>query len=259
MSRILALAVTLPLVALAVAVTARGRSRGDDGPRTPVLVELFTSEGCSSCPPADTLLRHLHEAQPVDGADVIVLSEHVDYWNRTGWTDPFSSPAFTDRQTEYVRRLGAESLYTPQAVVDGGAEVIGNDQPAVAAAVRKAAARPHAPLAVEVGDAGAPRLRVAVSGAGVPAGSQILVAIAEDDLTVDVRGGENARRRLRHVGVVRHLARVGSVSADGRADARTTLTLDPAWRREALRVVAIAQAPGQGLVTGLGVARLARP
>ncbi|MGE0812303.1 MAG: DUF1223 domain-containing protein [Vicinamibacterales bacterium] len=250
------------LGAAAVAVPWVSRaSAAPEGPRTPVIVELFTSEGCSSCPPADRLLRHLAEAQPVDGAEVIVLSEHVDYWNRLGWRDPFSSSVFTGRQTAYVSRLGAESLYTPQAVVDGAFEMIGNDQPAVLEAVRKAARRPKVALDVAVVPAGADGIRVSVSS-GPIAGSRLdlLIAVTERDLTVKVTRGENARKTLAHTGVVRYVR--ASTGLDGRQPLETPpleIALDRAWSRDALRVVAFAQSAGQGPVLGIGTAAVPAP
>ena len=119
-----------------------GASNTPETPSTPVLVELFTSEGCSSCPPADALLSRIGQTQPVRGADIIALEEHVDYWDRLGWKDPFSSEAATDRQGDYGAAFGGSQVYTPQMIVDGRTEFVGSSDPDALRAIRTASQAP---------------------------------------------------------------------------------------------------------------------
>src|SRR5215471_21555258 len=116
--------------------------------RQAVLVELFTSEGCSSCPAADVLLERLERSQPVPGAQIVVLSEHVDYWNRIGWADPYSSSAFSARQEQYARRFRTQGPYTPQMIVDGRSEFVGSDTRLAESAIRSAIKQPRAGIRI---------------------------------------------------------------------------------------------------------------
>jgi len=121
----------------------------------PILVELFTSEGCSDCPPADTVLGQLIRTQPIGGAEIIGLGEHVDYWDRLGWRDRFSSAALTGRQQLYQARFRTESIYTPQMVVDGRAELVGSDTTAARRAIERALTSPHGVVRIDMDSDGA--------------------------------------------------------------------------------------------------------
>src|SRR6201993_3256499 len=115
-----------------------GTYPANDSARTPVLVELFTSEGCSDCPPADALLERFDRSQLIDGAELIVLSEHVDYWNGPGWKDPYSSLQYSQRQNSYAALFKLGSVYTPQMVVDGRYEFVGSDERRATEAIESA-------------------------------------------------------------------------------------------------------------------------
>lgn len=197
-----------------------------------VLVELFTSEGCSSCPPADAVLARLQREQPVPGVDLIVLSEHVDYWNDLGWKDPFSDSRFSDRQGAYGSRI-----YTPQAIVDGRIDVLGSDQAGIVRAAKGAARDPHGTIALSRTPKG---VRVAVAGLPGHSGAAVMLAVVEDGLVSKVERGENAGRTLPHTAVVRALREAGKVPA-GAAEwsAEVPVPLDVSWKRA--RVIAFVQ------------------
>lgn len=175
-----------------------------------VVVELFTSEGCSSCPPADALLAKL-AGERTTGIRVVPLSEHVDYWDGPDWRDRFSSPVFTRRQEAYAHRLGLSSVYTPQLVVAGRTNALGSDRRAARAAIAAAAREPSGRVAARIVPGTAAELSLAVDALwldGVLA--DVLVAVVQDRATTRVTGGENAGRTLEHVAVLRSLTVVGS-------------------------------------------------
>jgi hypothetical protein len=180
--------------------------------RMPVIVELFTSEGCSSCPPADALLSQLAKTQPVGGAEVIALGEHVDYWDHGGWADRFSSRRFSARQSDYANAFRKDTVYTPQMIVDGQTQFVGSDEDAARAAIARAAREPKAQVSVtQTGNALAVRVgHLPASAKNDPA--EVVLAITEDGLSSSVGGGENAGRRLTHSAVVRQLTPLGLVS-----------------------------------------------
>ncbi|MGL4965937.1 MAG: DUF1223 domain-containing protein [Inquilinus sp.] len=172
----------------------------------PVVVELFTSQGCSSCPPADALLATL-----ADRPEVLALAFHVDYWNRLGWTDPFSSAWATARQSAYATQMGSSQVYTPQAVVDGGRDVVGSDRAALDSAIADARSDPSVPLTLTASDAA---LQVRVDPAA-PADAVLWLVGFDDRHETPVRRGENAGRTLVDRNVVRSLARLDGWSPGG--------------------------------------------
>jgi len=194
---------------------AVGATASATGTRQPVLVELFTSEGCSSCPPADTLLARLDAEQFVPNAQAIVLSEHVTYWNHLGWSDPFSTQPMTERQQQYATRFGLDDVYTPQAVVDGASELVGSDSEALRRAVTHAATIPKPELGIENAKWTGDMVHFAVRSTATSHG-RLMAAIAADATQSTVTRGENAGRTLRHVAVVLVLEEMGVDAADGR-------------------------------------------
>jgi hypothetical protein len=192
--------------------TALGQTpAGTEPQRVPVLVELFTSEGCSSCPPADALLQGLDRQQPIPGVFSIVMSEHVDYWNSIGWVDPYSSAEFSRRQEAYARRFGLNGPYTPQMVVDGSAEFVGNDVRRAESVIGSAARQTR--LAVRFTEtAGMLRLEVDPLPAGGHGRAGVYLAFADDARATNVLRGENRGRKLQHVAVVHRIRKIGGIT-----------------------------------------------
>jgi len=252
-----------PYAASTVAETERAASPGAN----PVVVELFTSEGCSSCPPADRLLAHLQRTQPVPGADIIALEEHVDYWNDLGWNDPFSSSQFSNRQDDYAHFFRTSGPYTPQMIVDGKAQFVGSDERDALAAIAKAARTPKAEVRFEqLPDSqtasGAVRLHVSFGPiASWRAGdlAEVILAITEDDLSSDVTRGENAGNQLVHRAVVRHFQILGRLDSTGSFAADPQVKLAKDWKRENLRAVAFVQDRSSRDVLGASILRLSSP
>ncbi|HZT71451.1 MAG TPA: DUF1223 domain-containing protein [Terriglobia bacterium] len=241
-------------VTLFAALVLAGGSAEPAGPRRPILLELFTSEGCSSCPPADRLLETFDRTQPVSGADLIVLSEHVDYWNRLGWTDPYSSPLFTERQQEYVRHLHLEGAYTPQLVMDGQADFVGSDERAIRAGILRAETRPKAAVSVRAQHVGS-EVKVSLEAGDRMRPAELYLALANDPAQSQVTRGENSGRTLGHVAVVRNLIRVASLPAHGTFAKELTLPLKNENARP-WRAVAFLQDSGTGQILGAAEARL---
>lgn len=218
----------------------------------PIVVELFTSEGCSSCPPADHLLADLQKQSRPD-AELIVLSEHVDYWDFQGWKDPFSAKQFSDRQAQYAQNQISDEVYTPQMFVDGHKGFTGSDSGQAVDEIRNAAKATKIQVHIEQLDsaAGSTRFRI-ITGAGKEA--DLILAITEDGLESKVARGENSGRFLSHTGVVRSLKKIGS-SAGKEVSVETVVSLDPAWKRDKLRAVAFLQR-SSGLIIGAGAVNL---
>jgi hypothetical protein len=246
-------------------------SGGDPWPETSVpassdhavvVAELFTSEGCSSCPPADEVLSRLVR-EPLGGVVVLGLGEHVDYWDHLGWRDPFSSPAFSSRQSEYqgqVFRTG--SIYTPQLVIDGQFEAVGSDVSAVRRAIATAAKTPKAAIdmaawSADVGHVGV-HVRVNLpSGITVLGPADVVVALTQDHLTSDVHRGENRGRSLAHSAVVRSLTAIGSVKPSVRTfDATATVPIAADWNLADVRMIGLLQERRSRRIVGAGSVRV---
>jgi hypothetical protein len=245
-----------------------GRNTGLAAPRVPesppriVIVELFTSEGCSSCPPADALLKELSEQRKVEGVQIVALEEHVDYWNHLGWKDPYSAAEFSQRQSEYANIFGTDGVYTPQMVVDGQSEFVGSRSLAAREAIQRAANQPKAEIVLFASVNSLPsnpafdvQVR-SLAGLAVHGETELWIAVTETGLQTDVKAGENSGETLRHAAVVRSLRKINISRDPVGYHVQIHPAIDPGWKKENLSVVAFLAEKGSRKIIGAAAAPL---
>lgn len=221
----------------------------------PVLIELFTSEGCSSCPPADAWLLQLDKAQPVPGAQLIVLSEHVDYWNHDGWKDPYSSSLATERQVDYEHAFRLDGPYTPQVIVNGTVNLKLSDTQRIRETFQQAATALTLPITISsfAADPGNPailRAHVEVDGNSVERGADIYEALALNHAESQVLHGENGGKHLVHVAVVQQFSKIGKISKGKTFSRDIELKLKAGTDPKNTRLIIFVQEAGPGKVLG---------
>ena len=220
---------------------------------TPVLVELFTSEGCSDCPPADTLLAHLQQDQPIPSANIIALEEHVDYWDHLGWHDPFSSHEATVRQMAYTQRLHLDDNYTPQMIVDGTEQFVGSDSAHALRAITSATRISKLAITLSPISFSGSHASGAVSvsaNPAAPSNADLYAALVQRSATTNVLRGENGGHTLHHVSTVLAMEKVGTLH---KAATPISFSLNIPKNDSAadLAVVVFAQQPSQGAILGV--------
>lgn len=271
--------------------SASSKSASDASARQPVIVELFTSEGCSSCPPADSLLKKLADDQPFDGIEILPLEEHVDYWNSLGWADPFSSADFSRRQEQYSVTLPDGGVYTPQMIVDGRAQFIGNRTREAREQVRWAAAHPkprllltavpnanphtrtfqlslladpHSVLSSAANNSSSSALThdaasadILPASATTPPTLDLWIALTEKNLSSNVTAGENSGETLQHAPIVRLLRKEKSALAlNSSTPVTITIDLNEKWNPSNLTAIAFLSDPKSHQIQAAGSAKL---
>jgi len=231
------------------------------GQPVPVVIELFTSEGCSSCPPADVLLKRLDEFQPIQGEQLIVLSEHVTYWDQDGWKDPNSSAAFTERQSSYEGELGEKEVFTPQLIVDGTVQLRMDQPQQMEGLLIKAKEDVKIPVRIaevriDAGQPGILRTHVETEANSTKHGADVFLAVALDHVESQVLRGENGGKHLEHVAVVQQLLKIGKLPKGKNFVQDVEVKLKPGEDPKNLRVVAFVQESGPRHLLGAAQRKL---
>jgi len=231
------------------------------GQPVPVVIELFTSEGCSSCPPADVLLKRLDKFQPIQGEQLIVLSEHVTYWDQDGWKDPNSSAAFTERQSSYEGELGEKEVFTPQLIVDGTVQLRMDQPQQMEGLLIKAKEDVKIPVRIaevriDGGQPGILRTHVETEANSTKHGADVFLAVALDHVESQVLRGENGGKHLEHVAVVQQLLKIGKLPKGKNFAQDVEVKLKPGEDPKNLRVVAFVQESGPRHLLGAAQRKL---
>ena len=256
---------SIPIVTLVLSLASgAGITSADasESPASPVLVELFTAEGCSSCPPADAFEMQLDAHQPIQGAQLIVLSEHMNYWNDS-WPDPFASAQLTARQADYVRALKLSSPYTPQFIIDGTKEIRLGDPHEVESIFRAAAASPKIPvnvasIKVEPGTPAHMSGEIEVDGRAEQHNADVWLVLALDRIETKVLRGENRGKTLAHVAVVEYLSKVGRLKPGQKFNQTFRVPLERELASNDARLIVFVQEAGNGKVVGATLQHTAR-
>ncbi|WP_187143116.1 DUF1223 domain-containing protein [Terriglobus albidus] len=220
------------------------------------VLELFTSEGCSSCPQADVLLQQVHGRTTQDGQLVIGISEHVTYWNSLGWKDPYSAETFTARQEKYAARLADGQPYTPQAVLNGRVQLLGSDSRALQDALHREVAKKSVEVTISSANVQPQTIDLKFAVQGLVQGSEkakpveIVAVITDDTDRSSVLRGENSGRSLTHVSVARLMTTVATVRNDGEQSVRLALPSSLHLAHGAQHLVLLAQVPHQEEILG---------
>lgn len=242
---------TMSISIFAVAGDSNPQQGSKDIDRHVVVVELFTSVGCSTCPPAEEFLARLSARQPIGDVRIIALEEHVDYWNHEGWFDPFSSAEWTLRQQDYAARFSGNETYTPQMIIDGRREMVGSREADVEQAILEAAHREKMKVDLRAEGVGGSRTKQFTVSVETPRGvfdrdrAEVWLAVTEGNLRSAVRSGENAGKDLPHSAVLRTLRKIGVVSTGQQSavvfTASPQIKLKPDWKQQNLRFVVFVQ------------------
>ncbi|MBS1530174.1 MAG: DUF1223 domain-containing protein [Bacteroidetes bacterium] len=242
-SKILIIIAALGTIAATTSAFITDKSPADKGF---AVVELFTSEGCSSCPPADALIAKLHKE--TSDKPIYILAYHVDYWDRLGWKDAFSNPAYSDRQKQYARWLKSSELYTPQAIVNGSKQFVGSDESTLRNTIKADLAEPAKTDLVLTGlKAAGNKVTVKYEAKGSTDNSVLMVAFVERNATTKVMKGENAGRTISHVQIVRELQ---SIKLNGHTDGTTSLAVPSGFTPEGFEMIAFVQNTSNGVISG---------
>ncbi len=217
-----------------------------------VLLELYTSEGCPTCPPADALLARLEREQPFADTEIITLALHVDYWNSVTWKDVYSSPLFSRRQQIYSQALKINQSYTPQMIVDGRGEFTGNNSAKAHKAITDAAKISKATIEIKPN---ATNYKIKISNLPLHENATVFLAITEDNLASNRKSELKSNKKAEHISVVRELKSLGMLAAaQTNLEIETALQIEPTWKKDNLKLVVFVQENASRRI--LGVSRI---